>query len=132
MFVAFGYTLLYFIASALVVYFVMLIDEFINPAYKVWNEIRGGNVAVGLTAAGKLLGLAVITTFAILHNDTVFQSMVWTAIGGLLQIAGYYAFEALTPRINVGRELAAGNRAIGLVSMGIAIGQSLIIGACIS
>ena len=122
----------YFVLSSLVVFVFFLIDDLLVPAYVLWDEIRKGNVAVALATGGKMIGLGIITMFAIQHNETVWMSMLWTAIGGVLLLAGYFVFELATPRIAVLREIAMDNRAVGLVSMCLSIGLALIIGACIT
>lgn len=122
----------YFVLSSLVVFIFFLIDDLLVPAYVLWDEIRKGNIAVALATGGKMIGLGFVTMSAIQHNETVWMSMLWTAIGGVLLLAGYFVFELATPRIAVSREIAMGNRAVGLVSMCLSIGLGLIIGACIT
>jgi putative membrane protein len=127
-----GYALLYFAATAVLVFALLAIEERINPAYRLWEQVGQGNVAVGMTIAGKLIGLGIIAMTAITHNAGILSSLLWTAFGAFLQLLVYGLFEVSTPRLNVGRELAAGNRAVGFVSMGIFIGLSLVIAACIA
>lgn len=126
------YACLYFLLLSLVTFLLLLIGDVLVPAYRLWDEVQRGNTAVGMSVGGKMIGLGIIAMIAIQHNETVLQSAIWTAVGGVLQIAGYFLFEALTPRIAVGKELAADNRAVGLVSAGISIGLSFIIAGCIA
>ena len=128
-------SVVYFLCVTILVLILVALDMKINPSYNLGDEIRKGNAAVGLSVAGKFIGLGVIAMSAIAHNSGfmgIFYSMVWTAFGAVLQIVGGLIFEVVTPKLAVGKELAAGNRAVGLVSMGIGIGLSLIISASIS
>ena len=93
----------YFVLSSLVVIVFFLIDDMLIPAYILWDEIRKGNVAVSLATGGKMIGLGFITMSAIDNNETVWASMLWTAIGGVLLLAGYFLFELATPKIAVSR-----------------------------
>lgn len=109
---------------------ILFIHDLLTPGYRTWAEIARGNAAVGTAAAGQIAAIAIIAHFAIKNNWTLTWALVWTGLGGVLLIIGYLLFELLTPRLNVGKELAADNRAVGLVSAGISIGTALIIGAC--
>lgn len=122
----------YFVLLSLVAFLMLAVDHLLVRAYRLWPEIARGNTAVGLAAAGKMIGLGIIAMLAIQHNEGVWQSVVWTLVGGIFQVAGYFLFELVTPRLAVGRELAAGNRAVGVLVAGMSIGLSLIIGGCIS
>ncbi|MBX7246722.1 MAG: DUF350 domain-containing protein [Candidatus Sumerlaeaceae bacterium] len=126
------YALLYFAVTAILVLLVLGVDQSFNRSYKLWEQVGQGNVAVGLAVAGKLIGLGIIAWTAISHSSGLLNSVVWTVFGAVLQGLGYGFFEMMTPRLSVGGELAAGNKAVGLVTMGIAVGLSLVVSACIA
>lgn len=100
--------------------------------YKAWHEIQSGNVAVALAVGGKILGVANIFRFSIIHHNTIWTSMLWGAIGFVLLLIAYFLFEFLTPKFNVDKELEKGNIAVGVISMAISLGMSFVIGASIS
>jgi putative membrane protein len=111
---------------------ILFIHDVLTPGYKTWVEIARGNVSAGLAAAGQIVGISVIAYSAIQNNWTLTWALIWTAVGGLLLIFGYLLFELLTPRLNVSKEIAADNRAVGLLSMAISIGASIVVASCIS
>ncbi|WP_025027970.1 DUF350 domain-containing protein [Caldalkalibacillus mannanilyticus] len=100
--------------------------------YKNWQEVRKGNVAVALATGGKVLGIANIFRFSIIHNDSLFQMIVWGIYGFFLLLTAYFVFEFLTPSFKVDEEIEKDNRAVGLLAAFISIGLSFIIGASIS
>lgn len=120
------YSLIFFVG-----WVILMLHDLATPGYKTWVEIARGNMAAGLAAAGKIIGIGIIAQAAIQHNWTLRWALAWTAIGGVLLIFGYLLFELLTPRLQVGKEIAADNRAVGLVSMGISIGAAVVISSCI-
>lgn len=100
--------------------------------YNDWEEIAKGNVSAALALGGKVFGLANILRFSVLSNTSATHTIFWGAFGAALLIIVYLLFEWLTPRINVNREIAAGNVAVGAVSMIFSVAASFVIGASIS
>jgi putative membrane protein len=100
--------------------------------YKNWEEIKRGNVAVALATGGKVLGIANIFRFSILHHDTLFQMIMWGLFGFVLLLFAYFLFEFFTPLFKVDDEIARDNRAVGLLAAFISIGLSFVIGSSIS
>lgn len=99
--------------------------------YKCWDEIRLGNVAVAMATGGKIFGICNIMRFSIEAHSTVYESLGWSVIGFLLLLAAYFIFEFLTPVFKIDEEIAADNKAVGLISMIISISLSYVIGATI-
>lgn len=100
--------------------------------YNDWQEIAGGNVAAALALGGKVLGIANIIRFSVLSNTSAAHTIFWGALGSALLIIVYLLFEWLTPRLNVNREIAAGNTAVGIISLVFSVAASFVIGASIS
>ncbi|WP_083243439.1 DUF350 domain-containing protein [Paenibacillus nuruki] len=99
--------------------------------YKCWDEIRRGNLAVAMATGGKIFGICNIMRFSIEAHSTVYESLGWSVIGFLLLLAAYFIFEFLTPVFKIDEEIAADNKAVGLISMIISISLSYVIGATI-
>lgn len=99
--------------------------------YKCWDEIRRGNVAVAMATGGKIFGICNIMRFSIEAHSTVYESLGWSVIGFILLLAAYFIFEFLTPVFKIDEEIAADNRAVGLISMIISVSLSYVIGATI-
>ncbi|WCN38472.1 DUF350 domain-containing protein [Aneurinibacillus uraniidurans] len=124
-------TAAYFGAALLAVIIFLAIFETVTK-YKDWEEIKKGNLSVAMATGGKIFGICNIIRYSIEHNDGIGNTLVWSAYGFLLLLVAYFTFEFLTPMFKVDDEIAADNRAVGLLSMMISIGISFVIGASIT
>lgn len=122
---------IYFIAAAVVVVLAIFIFD-ILAKYKVWKEINDGNLSVAMATGGIALGVANIMNWAIKTNDKLIDTIIWGVIGTVVLIVVYFAFELLTPKLNVTEEIEKGNKAVGFISLVFSISFSCIIAACIS
>ncbi|WP_202080292.1 DUF350 domain-containing protein [Caldalkalibacillus salinus] len=100
--------------------------------YKNWEEIKKGNFAVALATGGKILGIANVFRFSILHHDTLWQMMIWGVFGFTILLFAYFIFEFATPSFKVDEQIEKGNIAVALLAAFISIGLSYVIGASIS
>lgn len=124
-------TLTCFMVSSLIILLTIYIFVKLTK-YNDWEEISRGNTAAAMALGGKIFGVGNIMRFAVLTNESPAQTVAWGAIGLVLLILVYLAFEWLTPRLDVNREIASGNAAVGLLAMVFSITFSFIIGASIS
>jgi len=120
-----------FLISLLIVLVTVFVFTLITR-YDDWKEITSGNVAAALAMGGKVFGVANIIRFSILSNINAAHTIFWGAFGALLLIFVYLLFEWLTPKLNVNKEIASGNTAVGIMSMVFSIAASFVIGASIS
>lgn len=100
--------------------------------YNDWQEISQGNLAAAMSLGGKIFGVANIMRFAITTNSHALDVIFWGAIGLILQILVYLAFEWVTPRLDVSKEIGRGNNAVGFMSLAFSVAFSYLIGASIS
>jgi len=100
--------------------------------YNDWEEIARGNVAAALALGGKVFGVANIIRFSVLSNSSASQTIFWGVLGAALMVIIYLLFEWLTPKLNVNKEIASGNTAVGLISLVFSVAASFVIGASIS
>lgn len=124
-------TLTCFAVSSLIILLTIFIFVKLTK-YDDWEEISKGNVAAAMALGGKIFGVGNIMRYAIVTNEGPVQTVIWGLIGLALLILVYLAFEWLTPRLDVNREVASGNMAVGLLVMVFSITFSFIIGASIS
>ncbi len=129
---SFVLTFLYYIAAIAIVVLGLAIFEMMTKKYKDWNEIKERNVAVALSIGGKVIGICIIITFSILHNDTIRETIIWGLFGMVLQLAAYILFELFTKNFSVEEELKKGNLAVGIISFSVSVGLAFVIGASIS
>jgi putative membrane protein len=100
--------------------------------YDGWEEIRKGNVAAAMATGGKIFGICNIFRFSIEANDSIYESLLWAAVGFVLLLAAYFLFEFLTPVFRIDEEIGKDNRAVGLLAMIISVSLSYIIGAAVT
>lgn len=122
---------IYFLATSLVLIIAIFIFDLVTK-YKIWDEINKGNLAVGFSTGGIILGVAFIMKCAIDANSKLLDTILWGGIGTLVLLVIYFAFEILTIKLRVSEEISRGNKAVGLISFLFSIAFSLIIGASIS
>lgn len=99
--------------------------------YKCWEEIRKGNVAVAMATGGKIFGICNILRFSIEAGSSIYETMKWSLVGFLLLLLAYFLFEFMTPVFSIDDEIAADNRAVGLIALLISVSLSYVIGAAI-
>jgi len=99
--------------------------------YDGWKEIGRGNLAAAMATGGKIFGICNIFRFSIEANDTIYQSILWSAVGFVLLLVAYFLFEFFTPVFRVDEEIVKDNRAVGLLSLVLSVSLSYIIGAAV-
>ncbi|GBF34769.1 DUF350 domain-containing protein [Desulfocucumis palustris] len=120
-----------FLTGLLIILFTIFIFTRVTK-YNDWKEIAEGNTAAALALGGKVLGVANIIRFSVLSSTGAAETIIWGLTGSVLLILVYLLFEWLTPKLNVNREIASGNTAVGLLSMVFSVAASFVIGASIS
>lgn len=100
--------------------------------YNNWEEIKKGNFAVALATGGKIFGISNIFRYSIENNDSFILVINWAIFGYIILLVGYFAFEFLTPKLNVDDEIKNNNTAVGFLACILSIGLSFIIGAGLS
>jgi putative membrane protein len=124
-------TLAFFSVAAVALIVFMAIFNFITR-YNDWEEIKNGNISVAMATGGKIFGICNIFRFAILNNDTLLESIIWSAYGFVLLLVAYFVFDLLTPFFKIDQEVKNNNKAVGLISMMISISVSYVIGASVT
>lgn len=129
---AFLATVIYFVISVIIILIGLIIFENITRQYKDYEEIKNGNVAVALSIAGKIIGIALILAFAIYHSLHILDTVVWGVVGVILQMVGYLLVDLFTRRFSMEEQLKNNNIAVGILSMGVSIALGLVVGASIT
>ncbi len=124
-------TLAFYSVAVLSLVVFLAIFEFVTK-YKAWQEIKNGNVSVAMAVGGKIFGICNIFRFAILNNDTIYDSLLWAGIGFVLLLVAYFIFEFLTPVFKIDDEIQRDNRAVGLLSLMISVSISYVVGASVT
>lgn len=124
-------TLAFFSVAVVALIVFLAVFEFVTK-YNDWVEIKRGNLSVAMATGGKIFGICNIFRFAILNNDTVLESIVWSSYGFVLLLAAYFIFEFLTPYFKIDEEIKKDNKAVGFLSLVISVSISYVIGASVT
>lgn len=125
-------TIMYFVIAIIIVVASLAIFEMLTRKYKDWDEILNGNKAVALSISGKIVGICIILAFAIYHSLALQETLIWGAVGVVLQLIAYVIFELLTRKFSVEEQLKEGNIAVGIISFAVSVGLAFVIGASIT
>ncbi|UFJ59822.1 DUF350 domain-containing protein [Brevibacillus sedimenti] len=118
----------YFTVTGLAMIVFLFVFELVTR-YRVWQELKRGNVSVAMATGGKIFGIANIFRYSIQHHDSIGQALIWGTLGFFLLLSSYFIFEFMTPSYKIDEEIAADNRAIGFIAMVLSVGFSYVIGA---
>ncbi|MEF2294031.1 DUF350 domain-containing protein [Virgibacillus dokdonensis] len=125
-------TLIYFFVSIAIVLVGLVIFELLTQKYKDWDEVLKGNHAVALSIGGKIVGICIVLAFSIYNSADVVETLIWGAVGIVLQMIAYLLFQLFTRTFSVEEQLQKGNIAVGIISMSVSIGLGFVIGASIT
>jgi putative membrane protein len=125
-------TILYFVIAIAIVVITLVIFELLTRKYNDWEEILKGNKAVALSISGKIVGVCIILAFAIYNSMAIPETLIWGAVGVVLQVVAYLVFELLTRKFSVEEQLKQGNIAVGIISFAVSVGLAFVIGASIT
>lgn len=108
----------------------MLIFSQITP-FNDLEELRKGNVAVGLALSGKFLGTALLVGVAAYTNSSIWHLILWFAVGYLCLLLAYWIFDLVTPNLTLAAELQKGNVAVGLLLAAVYVGTAFAVSSLI-
>lgn len=108
----------------------MLIFSWMTP-FKDMEELKKGNVAVGLAFGGKFLATAIILGVAAYTNTSIWFMAMWFAVGYVCLVAAYWIFELLTIGFKVSDHLKNGNVAVGALLCMIFVGTAFAVSSLI-
>ena len=108
----------------------MVIFTLMTP-FKDMEELKKGNVAVGLAFGGKFLATAIILGVAAYTNTSIWFMMLWFAVGYVCLIAAYWIFELFTPGFRISEQLQKGNVAVGVVLAMVFVGTAFAVSSLI-
>ncbi len=108
----------------------MVVFNWITP-FKDMEELKKGNVAVGLALGGKFISTAIILGVAAYTNYSILFMAMWFAIGYACLVAAYLIFDWLTPGFKVSDQLVKGNVAVGIMLFSVYLGFAFAISSLI-
>jgi len=137
------YTLLWIVVGAAMLAAGHKVADWITPG-KLWDEIAKGNLAISLTAAGVLIGEALVIAAVIggtgsAHDDGIFQilgnarlnlmlnSVLWGLGSVAIMAVLYTVFDLCTPSVKFKEQLEKNNVALGTFLGGLFVAWGFII-----
>ncbi|WP_025689367.1 DUF350 domain-containing protein [Paenibacillus zanthoxyli] len=108
----------------------MLIFSWITP-FKDMEELKNGNVAVGLALGGKFLATAIILGVAAYTNSSIWFMALWFAVGYVCLVAAYWIFELVTIGFKISEQLKKGNVAVGTLLCMVFVGTAFAVSSLI-
>ncbi|MGY5388214.1 DUF350 domain-containing protein [Bacillus spizizenii] len=118
----------YYSVAVLCIVLFLTVFELVT-AYKNWEEIQKGNLAVAMATGGKILGIANVFQHSISQHNSLLQMIGWGVYGFVMLLLSYFIFEFLTPRFKIDKEIENDNRAVGFISFVISVGLSFVVAA---
>lgn len=108
----------------------MIIFNLMTP-YNDMDELKKGNIAVGLALGGKFMATAIVLGIAAYTNTSIWFMMLWFAVGYVCLIAAYWVFEWVTPRFSISEQLQKGNVAVGILLSMVYVGTAFAVSSLI-
>ncbi|QWU16079.1 putative membrane protein [Paenibacillus sophorae] len=108
----------------------MLIFSWMTP-FKDMEELKNGNVAVGLALGGKFLATAIILGVAAYTNSSIWFMAIWFAVGYVCLVASYWIFEMVTIGFKISDHLKQGNVAVGTLLCLVFVGTAFAVSSLI-
>ncbi len=86
--------------------------------------IRQGNAAAAIGFGGALIGYAIVLARAITYSENVFETVLWGAIGLIVQVAAHVLLARFMPRLY--RSIEENDAASGVMKAAVAIAIGLV------
>lgn len=104
---------------------------FLKTPFNDMDELKKGNVAVGLALGGKFIATGIILGISAYTNTSIWFMAIWFLIGQVCLVIVYWVFELVTPKFKVAEQLEKGNVAVGLLLCAVFIGTAISISSLI-
>lgn len=122
----FGLTLLFALTGLALMFLGLLVFDWLVP-FKLFHEVENGNEAVAWMVAGFLISTGIVLGDAFRNNVAWLDGVLYSVLGMLLNYAGYYLWEWLTPRWSLNGAMQKGSTAVGKVVFGLFVAIGLVI-----
>ncbi|MCQ4087954.1 DUF350 domain-containing protein [Saccharibacillus sp. JS10] len=117
--------------AIIVLQLVGMLIFFLKTPFNDMDELKKGNLAVGLAMGGKFIATGILLGISAYTNTSIWFMAIWFLIGQVCLIIVYWVFELVTPKFKVTEELQKGNVAVGLLLCAVFIGTAISISSLI-
>ncbi|CAM3366279.1 MULTISPECIES: DUF350 domain-containing protein [Saccharibacillus] len=125
------YNLAVSLVAIIVLQIVGMLVFFIKTPFNDMDELKKGNVAVGLALGGKFIATGIILGISAYTNTSIWYMAIWFVVGQICLVIVYYVFELVTPKFKIADQLEKGNVAVGLLLCAVFIGTAISISSLI-
>lgn len=108
----------------------MYVFSLLTP-FNDFEELKKGNIAVGLAMGGKFMGTAIVLGVSAFTNSSIIHMAIWFGVGYICLIATYLLFDLVTPKMSVAEQLQNRNTAVGVLLCFLYIGMGFAISSLI-
>lgn len=119
------------LVAIIVLQIVGMLIFFLKTPFNDMEELKKGNVAVGLALGGKFIATGILLGISAYTNTSIWFMAIWFLIGQVCLVIVYWVFELVTPKFKVAQELEKGNVAVGLLLCAVFIGTAISISSLI-
>lgn len=119
------------LVAIIVLQIIGMLIFFLKTPFNDMDELKKGNVAVGLALGGKFIATGIILGISAYTNTSIWFMAIWFLIGQVCMVIVYWVFGLVTPKFKVSEELEKGNVAVGLLLCAVFIGTAISISSLI-
>ncbi|MDO3409956.1 DUF350 domain-containing protein [Saccharibacillus sp. CPCC 101409] len=119
------------LVAIIVLQIVGMLIFFLKTPFNDMDELKKGNVAVGLALGGKFIATGIILGISAYTNTSIWFMAIWFLIGQVCLVIVYWVFDLVTPKFKVAEQLEKGNVAVGLLLCAVFIGTAISISSLI-
>ncbi|MFO7172802.1 MAG: DUF350 domain-containing protein [Bacillota bacterium] len=128
---AVGWTALFAFTGLVLMLLAVVVFDLLSPVH-VLRDVQAGNTAVGWVVAGLLISTGIVMHSAMAANAGWLQAVVYSALGIVLEYAGFFLWELATPRWSLHRALQENNTTVGIITCGLFIAIGLVVAGAFS
>lgn len=110
----------------------MLLFTLSTPKIKEFQLIAQKNVSAAMLLGGKVIGLAIVLGAAVEYSISLFDMVIWGAIGIVAQVVVFFIAELITIRFSIQKAIEEDNRAVGTILLSLSIAVGWIVAKCLS
>lgn len=110
----------------------MLLFTLSTPKIKEFQLIAQKNVSAAMLLGGKVIGLAIVLGAAVEYSISLFDMVIWGAIGIVAQVVVFFTAELITIRFSIQKAIEEDNRAVGTILLSLSLAVGWIVAKCLS
>lgn len=106
------------------------IFDLVTP-FKIRQETKEKNGALGAVLGGLLIGIAIIIFSAMAHNNAIHYAVSYSLLGFALMLASYFIYDLITPE-KISKEIDEHNMLVGYKIGGLFIAVALVVAGALT